>query len=394
MGMTVSRVLRETTFSTGATVTGAWGAGTYYEGRSNPNRRDSDGDGLDDWYEIANIMYPFKSDADRDGLSDYSEVMVHETDPDFSDTDFDSFQDGWEVDNADAGFDPGVFDTRMEWWEYVGDFARGALCGDLSFWTFCEGTSLAFVSGALAAGVAGVGDIRDGVAAVAKGDWVSAGLSVAFLVPGVGDAASAVAKLVRHLRNSLGNVGPALRYLGRADNVPSWARIQALDEAFDGAATSLKNRGLTDDDLLAFARRGMSPRHVMNVLDGASDVRRGAGRFTREVDAENLLRQSTPTAAPNRPGFTSTGTGHANRYLDISDYGHGVGYEVKFGKVRGDGRAGRQVGRDAEYLALPGAQLERIEWHFFANSRGVFGPDEALLAKLQELGIPYVMHLP
>lgn len=70
------------------------------------------------------------------------------------------------------------------------------------------------------------------------------------------------------------------------------------------------------------------------------------------------------------------------------------GYEVKFGKVHFGGRAGDQLRRDADYLALPGARLDRIEWHFYANSRGVFGPDEGLFGELQRLGIPYVIHVP
>lgn len=39
------------------------------------------------------------------------------------------------------------------------------------------------------------------------------------------------------------------------------------------------------------------------------------------------------------------------------------GYEVKFGKVHFGGRAGDQLRRDADYLALPNANLNRIEWH-------------------------------
>ena len=69
---------------------------------------------------------------------------------------------------------------------------------------------------------------------------------------------------------------------------------------------------------------------------------------------------------------------------------------MKFGKVPGGGRAGRQSSRDSAYLQLPAADraLDTIEWHFYANQRGVFGPDEALLTHLNTLGIPYVLHLP
>ena len=38
--------------------------------------------------------------------------------------------------------------------------------------------------------------------------------------------------------------------------------------------------------------------------------------------------------------------------------------------------------------------VAEVEWHFFADQRGVFGPDEALLTLLQTTGRPYVIHLP
>ena len=284
----------------------------------------------------------------------------------------------------------------MEWWEYVGDFARGALCGDLDFWEFCDSTSLAFVSGAIAMGVIAVGDVRDTIAGVAKGDFVSAGISVAGIIPVGGDVVKGAKALSRFLRETADNAGPALRYLGRADHLPGWARIQALDEAFDGAATALKNnRGLSDEAIFAFARRGMSPAHVTRMLDNAADVRHGAGTFTREIDAENLLRQSVPDAVPNKPGLVSGLNGERyDRFLDITNFVGRRGYEVKFGKVHWSGRARQQLDRDVAYLSSPDPQLHVLEWHFYANRNGVAGPDEGLLQALIDRGIPYVIHLP
>ena len=391
---------------------GGFGANRYHRAKSNPTAVDSDRDGLDDWYEVANTSYPFKADYDRDGLNDYAELMVHETEPLSNDTDADGYTDNWEIDNVGAGFDPGIWDYRMEWWEYAGDFSRGALCGDADFLAFCKSSSWAFVTGALSAGFVAVGDVRDALAGLAKGDFVSAGLSVVALVPYAGDAVSVVAKLAKHLKHALNAThkiaraavpdpsvlrqgGAALRSLARLDSIPASVRVQALDAAFDGAASTLKGRGVSETNILAFARRGMSPKHVLDMLDGASDVRRGAGTFTREVDAENILRKSTPDAEPGRPGLSVTGTGpQTDRFLDISDFAGRKGFEVKIGKVPALGRAGRQVDRDAQYLALPDRDLKEIEWHFYANSRGVVGPDEALLDQLLTRGIPYVIHLP
>ena len=105
---------------------------------SNPNEKDSDGDGLRDYYEMfINLTdltladtdnngiidgdedfdedglstleeyqlgsHPLYADTDGDGLNDYDELMVHFTNPNKMDTDKDGADDKWEIDN---GFDP------------------------------------------------------------------------------------------------------------------------------------------------------------------------------------------------------------------------------------------------------------------------------------------------
>jgi hypothetical protein len=59
------------------------------------------------------------------------------------------------------------------------------------------------------------------------------------------------------------------------------------------------------------------------------------------------------------------------------------------------GRATRQVNADKSAVDLGGGgRVDEVEWHFFADQRGVFGPDEALLTLLQTTGRPSVSHLP
>jgi len=44
---------------------------------SNPNKYDTDGDGLSDFEELAHLTNPRSSDTDGDGLSDYDEIKVY-----------------------------------------------------------------------------------------------------------------------------------------------------------------------------------------------------------------------------------------------------------------------------------------------------------------------------
>lgn len=66
--------------------------------KTNPLKADSDGDGLNDYDEI--MVYktdPLKADTDGDGLSDGDEVLKYKTDPNKVDTDGDGLNDGDEV---------------------------------------------------------------------------------------------------------------------------------------------------------------------------------------------------------------------------------------------------------------------------------------------------------
>lgn len=122
-----------------------------------------------------------------------------------------------------------------------------------------------------------------------------------------------------------------------------------------------------------------------------------AGKFARESDAEDVLRGGlSGVVEAGRPWIPLTAGGDLNkRYVDILNRGARVGYEVKFGKVKASGRATEQALRDQRAVALGSDGIVReVEWHFFADRRGVFGPDEVLLTLLQQTGRPYVIHLP
>ncbi|MFO7683686.1 MAG: protein kinase [Chloroflexota bacterium] len=67
-----------------------------YVYKTDPNRADTDGDGLDDGLEIELKTNPLKADTDDDGLSDAEELRLN-TNPRFADTDGDNLSDGLEV---------------------------------------------------------------------------------------------------------------------------------------------------------------------------------------------------------------------------------------------------------------------------------------------------------
>lgn len=70
---------------------------------------DLDNDGLVN-SEEAFISHPLYSDTDGDGLSDYDERMIYMTDPNIKDTDKDGADDWWEINN---NYDPLVYNEKF-----------------------------------------------------------------------------------------------------------------------------------------------------------------------------------------------------------------------------------------------------------------------------------------
>ncbi|NLG36162.1 MAG: hypothetical protein GX548_12495, partial [Lentisphaerae bacterium] len=110
---------------------------------------DGDGDGLSNREEYQLGSDPEAEDSDLDGVTDGAEVHEHGTDPLRADTDGDGLPDGWEIGN---GFDP------------LSD--GGATYGLVAHWTFDEG------SGAVAANTVSTnwpGLLRN----MGEGNWVA-----------------------------------------------------------------------------------------------------------------------------------------------------------------------------------------------------------------------------
>ncbi|MGC9400243.1 MAG: LamG-like jellyroll fold domain-containing protein [Anaerolineae bacterium] len=90
------------------------GDGLTYESDPNDSRWDTDGDGLNDYFETQQGLSPTSSDSDGDGLSDREELL-HETDPFRRDTDGDGLTDKEEVEGWEFVYDFNGGDPKTTW---------------------------------------------------------------------------------------------------------------------------------------------------------------------------------------------------------------------------------------------------------------------------------------
>ena len=80
---------------------------------TNPQKSDTDNDGLNDEEEYKAQTLPLNSDSDMDGLKDGEEVKTYHTNPLLADSDSDGLKDGFEV---SIGINPLKSDTDNDLW--------------------------------------------------------------------------------------------------------------------------------------------------------------------------------------------------------------------------------------------------------------------------------------
>ncbi len=375
---------------------------------SNPSEPDSDFDGLTDPYEKENGSYLRRADSDHDGLTDYQETQEHGTEPMLADSDVDDVDDFIELMNMDRGQDPLIYNSQLTIAEYAGDFARGALCGEkVGVAGFCDGTTIPYLAGSIAAGFVGVGDIRDAIASVWDGNYVIAGLSLAAFVPVIGDSGSVVVKCVRFLQKLMGAPGARAASMRgtsvtasaataaparQLSEVQRWvmdldidrpSKLRIIEFLSEDAITKLRAVGADEDWLIQIARRGTNLKQLDEVLAAADAVRKAPapGQFAREKDAENLLRQAVGGEGSQQRFITSAGK---QRYPDVYHKNTQTAFEVKHGNASGSGRASGQLQNDVALIKNSGSsRIRSVEWHFYADTNGRIGPDADLLGMLQ-----------
>lgn len=234
------------------------------------NNPDSDGDGVLDGEEVAELNYqynadktqvivtgkllsnPLDEDTDGDGISDEEELVIG-TDPKDDDTDNDGLKDGFEYTNwfdpltADGDgdgsldlqeyeeeTDPYVYNKK--WNDYVWDFICGFVAGD-----FIEDTdSLAVVTGQITSSCIPLVDVRDVVGNLVHGNYAFAGLSAVGLVPAGGDALKAVGKVGKFVVKNLDDVPKVAGLLEILNkNFPDVVKVLNKSDDFVDAARQL-----------------------------------------------------------------------------------------------------------------------------------------------------------
>lgn len=373
------------------TTGGAFGRGTYYGAFSDPTRADTDSDTLSDLYEQAEGLSAWKADLDNDGLNDAQETQTHSTEAFSDDTDVDGYTDTWEIDHASEGFDPLILDYQTSVFEYIGEFSRGALCGDITnVGPFCEGQSLAYLAGNISSGVVFIGDIRDAIAGVVNLDFISTAFSVAALIPIGGDIAAGIKKTEKFIKaaDEIPS-GAALRSTMKDFGKSTADKMDLLRKVSPTAVTKLTTAGLPDADIVRLASRMISAKHFDDMVKAANDIKKAPNTYRLEKDAETFLRANTPGALPTQIR-SQTVTGDT-RYYDVLDPRSRRAIEIKHGRARDVGRAASQAERDFAITNDPSSQILSVEWHFFTGKNNTVGPDVALLERLARLGIPFTL---
>lgn len=242
---------------------------------TNPNLKDSDGDGIEDQIELGymninQIVYtpqgyleyltytsdPAKADSDDDNLDDEFELLLG-TNQNVSDTDRDELTDGEEVslwfDPLDAnpdgdtyedldeyknGTDPFTYDHTL--WEWRMEFEKGFLLGD-----FMESDTIPAFLGQITSGlipyVTLAADGRDVIANLGNGEWGFAALSAFGVVTGIGDVAKVGGELAEFIAKNADNASEIVKVVTKtAEQFPDIAKYLP-ESALDNIVKSLKN---------------------------------------------------------------------------------------------------------------------------------------------------------
>ncbi|MGI5521862.1 hypothetical protein ACQEUX_13050 [Micromonospora sp. CA-259024] len=417
----------------------------------NPTPIDTDGDGVRDLAEEDLGSDPTKVDTDGDGLSDSVELdyLISALN---QDTDNDGLRDDYEISNAESkGLHPGRFDEQISKWTYVTDFLLGMFAGD-----FAEKDSMAWLAGNLCASASSVipvvgwitgtlADIRDTVAAIIHGDWVSVGFNVLGLVPYVGDAVAIPAKVAKFVAKYAHRLMDAARYVARYDKIPDTVKeltyelimpevynaIVAEDAAaaFAVTASAVPDGWIskkTFDRLLNGKRTDLKRTHEMMTdpdalhVDGPN-LRWAYGWQDGETILNELMasqgkvgRSQLPLARPDDDRFK--GGRDADFGEELTD--GWILHEVKSGFAQGDDRILEQVTqceKDAWYMNpdnqekikaanagkpdMKGKGVKGVHWHFVGSGSGQpnvndLGMTEKLFNCLKTNKIPFTIHFP
>lgn len=373
---------------------------------SNPTIGDTDEDGLSDLEEADEGSDPNLQDSDVDGLSDLEELLQIGSDPNNRDTDGDGFDDAYEVANrAELGFDPLFEDVETSPWSYASDFAKGAFAGDAM-----DEDSVAWLAGNLAvtgagfipvAGVviSGIADLRDLIIAGVKGDWLGMGFAAVSLVPFAGDASAVPKKAGKFLTKHPERAVEVGGLVTRLDGVPESLKLEASRVIWKNWDYLIRAKA-QEKGLLQLQKSGRM--YLDRLADYHARPLHRAGESSRflndgragELALEKSLRQQRTEISTQVKTSTSDCVEVCNptsRRFDV--VANGVAHESKVGYVYLTDGIRRQINSDA--YAVETGQIDGAHWHFYPSSRtDQLGASSAVMALLEEKGIPYTIHLP
>jgi hypothetical protein len=373
-----------------------------YDTISDPTKADTDGDGLIDPAELDLGAGVWSVDSDYDGLWDFHEVDGLGTSPTSSDTDGDTFEDGYEDASRGDGFDPLAFTTRHDKWWYAGEFAKGLILGDL--W---RSDSVPWLIGSISSGASSVipvigwvtgtiADIRDVIGSAIHGDWVGSGFSAVGLIPYAGDAAAVPGKVAKFLLNNADKTDEVFTAVAKIDEIPTGI-IDDVGEAVLGAGwKALRDAGFSEESMRRLLKGG-----VTSIDDLADAVRRGAtaagGWFPTGKAGEVFLEGiygATTKGIDKQVWFSTKALGIGKgRFVDVLDATTRIAHESKVGFVRWSSSIETQILKDAALKT--NGDITGAHWHFFASSASdSIGADKRVLDLLQQNGIPFTVHIP
>ncbi len=165
---------------------------------SDPMEIDTDGDGISDGEELIIETNPRNSDTDGDSLEDGVECTAW-FDPLDPNPDGDTYNDYKEYQN---GTDPFSYNLTAE--EWAKQFLDGTIKGDI----IKDPTVpqlLGQITGSVVPVVGTVSDVRDTIANASYGHWFMAALSVAGIIPVIGDFTKSSSKVGKFITKNIDN---------------------------------------------------------------------------------------------------------------------------------------------------------------------------------------------
>ncbi|WP_181408270.1 fibronectin type III domain-containing protein [Schumannella sp. 10F1B-5-1] len=292
---------------------------------ANPKKVDSDSDGASDFDEVDLGMNALQPDMDYDGANDGRE-LTWGSDPLRTDSDSDGYTDNVEIDGIGNGYDPIVFTDRVSDIALLQDISVGFICGE-----YCPSDSLGWLIGNLISGYLIFGDVRDAVSFLGEADFLSAGLIIFGLIPAVGDIEATVVKIIRYMARVAFKQKLAAYRLGTA--------ILGSGSAFRAAPAAVGRASVSASGALPFGAR------MLDGLDNGLRSKLGAAGMTSTESMARLVQSVDPKLLKRFIDEAEPTTLHPG--AELPKFIHGDNFRLR-------GAAGEEYAAGAFNVALPG----------------------------------------